>query len=155
MSETIRSIMRLFPLGVVVITTKWSDNLVGMTVNTFNSLSLNPPLILFAADRTKGNDIPFKESNGFVVNFIDNEKILDAFAFKPVKERFNGVKFFEGFEGLPILADSYAYMEAKKYVTYDIGDHTLIVGEVVNGKFLRDNFEPLVYYNRNYWKLRR
>ncbi|MEM3951203.1 flavin reductase, partial [Saccharolobus sp.] len=55
MSETIRNIMRLFPLGIVVVTTKWSDNLVGMTVNTFNSLSLNPPLVMFTADKTKGN----------------------------------------------------------------------------------------------------
>ncbi|MEM1600058.1 MAG: flavin reductase, partial [Sulfolobaceae archaeon] len=62
--SNIKSIMRFFPLGIVVITTKWSDNLVGMTVNTFNSLSLNPPLVMFSADKTKGNDIPFRESLG-------------------------------------------------------------------------------------------
>ena len=100
--------MRNFPLGVVVVTTKWSDNLVGMTVNTFNSLSLDPPLVMFAADKTKGNEIPFKESEGFIVNFIDNKEIFNTFAFKPVKERFNGIKFYEGFKGIPILAESYA-----------------------------------------------
>jgi len=155
MSELIRSIMRAFPLGVVVITTKWSDNLVGMTVNTFNSLSLNPPLVMFSADKTKGNDIPFKESKGFVVNFIDDEKLFNIFAFKPIKERFREVKFIEGINGSPILLDSYAYIEAKKYATYDIGDHSIIVGEVINGKFMRDNFEPIVYYNRGYYKLRK
>ncbi|AAK42240.1 flavin reductase family protein [Saccharolobus solfataricus] len=153
MSETIRNIMRLFPLGIVVVTTKWSDNLVGMTVNTFNSLSLNPPLVMFTADKTKGNDVPFIESNGFIVNFVDDEKIFNTFAFKPIKERFKEAKFFEGLDGIPVLADSYAYMEVKKYKTIDIGDHTIVVGEVINGKIVRDNFSPLVYYNRNYWKL--
>jgi len=153
MSEIIKDIMRNFPLGVVVVTTKWSDNLVGMTVNTFNSLSLDPPLVMFAADRTKGNEIPFKESGGFIVNFVDNKEIFNTFAFKPVKERFNGIKFYEGFNGMPILADSYAYIEAKKYSTYDVGDHTIIIGEVINGKIMKDNFSPLVYYNRGYWKL--
>mgnify|MGYP001772519559 CR=1 FL=1 len=153
MSEIIRNVMRNFPFGVVVITTKWKDNLVGMTVNTFNSLSLDPPLVMFAADKTKGNEIPFKESEGFIVNFIDNEDIFNTFAFEPVKERFNRIKFYEGFKGMPILVESYAYIEAKKYATYDIGDHTIIVGEVINGKIVKSNFSPLVYYNRDYWKL--
>jgi len=153
MSEIIKDIMRNFPLGVVVVTTNWSDKLVGMTVNTFNSLSLNPPLVMFAADRTKGNEIPFKESEGFIVNFIDNKELFNIFAFKSVKERFNGIKFYEGFKGMPILAESYAYIEAKRYTTYDIGDHTIIVGEVINGKTIKDTLSPLVYYNRDYWKM--
>jgi len=102
---------------------------------------------------TKGNEIPFKESEGFIVNFVDNEEIFNTFAFKPVKERFKGIKFYEGFKGMPILAESYAYIKAKKYTTYDIGDHTIIIGEVINGKIIKDNFSPLVYYSRDYWKL--
>ena len=153
MSEIIKNIMRNFPFGVVVITTKWKDKFVGMTVNTFNSLSLNPPLVMFVADRTKGNEIPFKESEGFIANFVDNEEVFNTFAFKPVKERFNGIKFYEGFKGMPILVESYAYIEAKRYATYDIGDHTVIVGEVLNGRVIKNDISPLVYYKRGYWKL--
>ena len=153
MSDIIKTIMRHFPLGVVVVTTKWGDNLVGMTVNTFNSLSLNPPLVMFAADKIKGNDIPFRESQGFVVNFVDSEETLKIFAYKPVKERFNGLKFYEGKTGSPILSESYAYIEAKKYGVYDIGDHAIIVGEVIDGKIIREDFNPLIYYNRNFLRL--
>jgi flavin reductase (DIM6/NTAB) family NADH-FMN oxidoreductase RutF len=152
MSNVIRSIMRTFPLGVVIITTKWSDNLVGMTVNTFNSLSLNPPLVMFSADKTKGNEIPFKDSKGFIVNFVDDKKLLDIFASKPVRERFIGINFSETEFG-PILSKSYAFIGAKKYTTYDIGDHTIIIGEVIDGKFTRNDFEPLVYANREYHKI--
>lgn len=64
-SEELKGLMRRFPLGVAVVTTKWRDKLVGMTVNTFNSLSMSPPLALFLADRTRGNDVPFRESEFF------------------------------------------------------------------------------------------
>ncbi|MBB5254856.1 flavin reductase family protein [Sulfurisphaera ohwakuensis] len=153
MAEVIKSIMRKFPLGVAIITTVWKGELVGMTVNTFNSLSLNPPLVSFFADRMKGNDIPYKESKYFVVNFTDNEELFNIFALKPVKERFREIKYKEGIGGCPILYDSYAYIEAKLYDTIDVGDHSIIVGEVIDGYQIRDNFTPLVYMNRKYYKL--
>ncbi|BFH73797.1 flavin reductase family protein [Sulfurisphaera javensis] len=153
MAEVIRSIMRYFPLGVAIITTNWKGEFVGMTVNTFNSLSLNPPLVSFFADRMKGNDIPYRESEYFVVNFIDNEKILDTFANKPVKERFKMVKFREGLGKSPILLDDYAYIEAKLYKVIDVGDHAIIIGEVIDGEKIRNNFEPLIYVNRSYYKI--
>ncbi|MBP1357612.1 MAG: flavin reductase family protein, partial [Sulfolobus sp.] len=124
MSEVLKSIMRLFPNGVAIITTNWNDKLVGMTVNTFNSLSLNPPLVMFSVDRIKGNDLPFKQSNAFAINLVDNKEILDVFAKKPAKERFNIVRYMEGIDGVPILTDSYAYIMAGKYNIIDIGDHS-------------------------------
>ncbi|AOL16691.1 flavin reductase [Sulfolobus sp. A20] len=150
MSEKIKSVMRLFPLGVVVVTTRWKDTLVGMTVNTFNSLSLNPPLVMFSADKVKGNDLPFKESEGFIVNFVDKKEILDIFAMKPVKERFNYVKYFEASNKMPVIADSYAYIEAKKYSVVDIGDHAIITGEVINSVIVRNDFKPIIHFNRAY-----
>ncbi|TRN00383.1 flavin reductase [Sulfolobus sp. E1] len=143
MSEKIKSVMRLFPLGVVVVTTRWKDTLVGMTVNTFNSLSLNPPLVMFSADKVKGNDLPFKESEGFIVNFVDKKEILD-------KERFNYVKYFEASNKMPVIADSYAYIEAKKYSVVDIGDHAIITGEVINSVIVRNDFKPIIHFNRAY-----
>lgn len=153
MSEVLKSIMRLFPNGVAIITTNWNDKLVGMTVNTFNSLSLNPPLVMFFADRIKGNDLPFKQSKAFAINLVDNKEILDVFAKKPVKERFNIVRYMEGIDGVPILTDSYAYIMAGRYNIIDIGDHSIIVGEVINAKVIREKFEPLVYFNRDYSKV--
>lgn len=153
MQDELKRIMRMYPLGVCVVTTRWKDIPVGMTVNTFNSLSLNPLLITFFADRTRKNEVPFKESGGFVVNFVDKEETLDTFAIKPVTERFNSVKYFESQEKLPILADSYAYMVADKYDAIDVGDHTIIIGKVKEIKIIRDKFTPIVYFNRRYHKL--
>ncbi|AAY81526.1 flavin reductase family protein [Sulfolobus acidocaldarius] len=153
MSELLRNVMRNFPLGVAIVTTNWNGRYIGMTINTFNSLSLNPPLIMFSADRIKGNDKPFRESNGFVINFVDNEKLLDIFAFKDVKERFDGIEVQEGKTGSPIFPQSYAYLEARKYQIHDVGDHSIIIGEVIDGKIFKEDFSPLVYFRRAYWKL--
>ncbi|ARM75517.1 flavin reductase family protein [Acidianus manzaensis] len=153
MQEELKNIMRRYPLGVSIVTTKWKDLLVGLTVNTFNSLSLDPTLIVFFADKTKSNDIPFKESKNFLINFTDNIDVLNIFATKPFKERFNMVKYSEDDEGLPILNDSYAYIKATLYNAIDIGDHSVITGKVKNIKILREQFDPIVYYNRKYYRI--
>ncbi|QKR00906.1 flavin reductase family protein [Metallosphaera tengchongensis] len=151
MQELLKEVMRNFPLGVAVVTTNWNGKLVGMTVNTFNSLSMNPPLVLFSADRTKGNDVPFRETKNFGVNLLDKKELLDRFAYQPVDKRFNDVKFFR-FQDIPLLENSYAYVVADKREVVDIGDHSLVIGEVIQAKVLREP-EPIVYFKRDYWRL--
>lgn len=92
-------------------------------------------------------------SKAFAINLVDNKEILDVFAKKPVKERSNIVRYMEGIDGVPILTDSYAYIMAGRYNIIDIGDHSIIVGEVINAKVIREKFEPLVYFNRDYRKV--
>ncbi|BBD72430.1 flavin reductase [Sulfodiicoccus acidiphilus] len=145
-------IMRELPLPVVIVTVNWRGNQTGMTVNTFNSLSLRPPLILFSADRSKGNHLPFIEADSFVVNFVEDEKLSDRFANVPPEDRFTGLKFHRGVTGAPILEDAYAYIEAKKSKVIDEGDHSILIGEVLEGKIVRDG-RPLLYYRRRYWRL--
>jgi len=151
LSDVIREVMRSFPLGVAVVTTTWNGKSVGMTVNTFNSLSLNPPLVMFAADVTKGNDKPFRESKGFIVNLTDDEETLKTFAFSPVEERFKLVEYRE-VEGMPLLSKAYAYVVAARREVLEIGDHAIIVGEVKFGERMRDP-TPLVYYMRDFRRL--
>jgi flavin reductase (DIM6/NTAB) family NADH-FMN oxidoreductase RutF len=151
--EIVRTFMRQLPLGVAIVTT-WNDGPFGMTVNTFNSLSLNPPLVMFSADRTRGNHRPFLDSSHFAVNLVEDIELLDKFAVSPLAERFKGVTYIKGQGGSPILQSAFAYLEAKVRDELIQGDHSIIVGEVMDGKVLRDG-EPPVYYKRTYWRLRR
>ncbi|MEM4131036.1 MAG: flavin reductase family protein [Metallosphaera sp.] len=150
-SESLRYSMRRFPLGVVVVTTTWGERPVGMTVNTFNSVSLNPPTVMFIADKSKGNDLPFRESKKFAVNFVDSEEILRVFSITPVQKRFEVVKYREE-EGIPVLIDSYAYITAMRREVIDVEDHAIIVGEVLEVKTIREA-KPLVYYMSEYREL--
>ncbi|MCG3109324.1 Ferric-chelate reductase (NAD(P)H) [Metallosphaera sp. J1] len=152
LSEGLRDLMRRYPQGVAVVTTEWKGKLVGMTVNTFNSLSLNPPLVLFIADRSRGNDLPFRDSPSFAVNLVDSREVLDTFATKPVETRFQEVKYQLSDEGVPILSDAYAYLIATRGQVVDIGDHAIIVGEAKEVNLSREP-SPLVYYMRNYRKV--
>ncbi|WP_054837387.1 flavin reductase family protein [Metallosphaera hakonensis] len=150
MSEELKGLMRRFPLGVAVVTTKWRDKLVGMTVNTFNSLSMSPPLALFLADRTRGNDV-LQGKRVFSVNLTDDKDILNTFAVSPVETRFRKMKY-ELEEGVPVLTEAYAYMILRKVQVIDVGDHSIIVGEVIKTRMVRDA-DPLVYYDRDYRKI--
>ncbi|MCY0860661.1 MAG: flavin reductase family protein [Sulfolobaceae archaeon] len=147
----LKDIMRTLPLGVVVITTFWNSEPVGMLVNTFNSVSLEPPLVMFMADVRKGNERPFKESGTFVANFIDNVEIAKIFAYENVKQRFSKVKYLYDPYG-PILEDSYGYIKAKIREIYRAGDHDIIVGEVSDIKMSKIS-SSLVYYNRSFWRI--
>ncbi|WP_048098489.1 flavin reductase family protein [Candidatus Acidianus copahuensis] len=148
-NEVLKAVMRLFPNGVAIVTTKWNGMPVGMTVNTFNSLSLNPVLVMFSADKTKGNDRPFRESEAFAVNLVESVEVHDTFAKVPMAERFKRVGYVEVY-GVPVLTESYAYIVLRKYTEVDIGDHAIIVGEVLEGKVTRSEPKPLVYFNRRY-----
>jgi flavin reductase (DIM6/NTAB) family NADH-FMN oxidoreductase RutF len=150
--ECFKEIMRDFPTGVTVVTSTWRGKPAGMTVNTFNSLSLNPPLVAFFADVTRGNHLPFVESSSFAVNFVDSPELLNSFAFRPLEERFKGVEYRIGSGGSPILAQAYAYLESSRERVMEVGDHVVIVGRVEAGARVRDP-QPLVYYRRAYWRL--
>jgi flavin reductase (DIM6/NTAB) family NADH-FMN oxidoreductase RutF len=106
---------------------------------------------MFAADVTKGNDIPFRESKGFIVNLTDDEETLKTFAFSPVEERFKLVEYRE-VEGMPLLSKAYAYVVGARREVLEIGDHAIIVGEVKFGERMRDP-TPLVYYMRDFRRL--
>ncbi|NON62841.1 flavin reductase [Acidianus sp. DSM 29099] len=143
--------MRTLPLGIVIVTTFWNNLPIGMTVNTFNSVSLNPPLILFLADVTKGNEKPYEESGMFVVNFIDDVEIARIFSSEDVHQRFSKVKYILGNCG-PILSKAYAYIEAKVKDIVSEGDHKIIVGEVK--KINVTNYSAsLIYYDKMFWRL--
>ncbi|BCU67490.1 flavin reductase [Sulfolobales archaeon HS-7] len=148
----LREVMRLLPMGVVIITTMDNGKPFGMTANTFNSISLEPELVTFLADKSKGNDIPFKDAERFCVNFIDDEKVLEVFAFSGLDKRFSSVKWEITQNGVPVLENSYAFIEAIMEKTVDIADHSIIIGKVINSSIVRKG-KPIVWYMRKFTTL--
>jgi Conserved protein/domain typically associated with flavoprotein oxygenases, DIM6/NTAB family len=146
--ERFKEIMREVPSSVVIITTMWRGEPVGMTVNTFNSVSLDPLLVMFMADRRKGNEVPYIESRKFCVNFVDNRDLLKIFAFKNVKERFSTVKY-RLIIGVPILEESFAYMISEVKSVYEEGDHSIIIGKIVDMEMKR-NATPIIYFKKKF-----
>jgi flavin reductase (DIM6/NTAB) family NADH-FMN oxidoreductase RutF len=150
--EDLRKVMRIFPQGVTVVTTRKDNEFHGITVSAFTSISMEPPLIMISISKSsKIHDILIS-SDFFTVNFLaeDQKIVSDIFAGRvQVENRFEAVGYYFEKTGCPVIKGARAVIECKRYKVYDGGDHSIILGEVINAKKLNDK-NPLVYYNQQY-----
>jgi len=145
-----RSALATFPTGVTVVTTTDEDGRhVAMTASSFNSVSLDPPLILWSI----GNDrsaLPCLSSNGrFVVNVLaeDQKDLSNRFAGAGAGD-FSGLSYETNEHGIALLYDCVSRFECRIRHEYEGGDHTIIVGEVERIKF--EDKTPLLFCQGKY-----
>jgi len=152
-TEEFRSALGRFASGITVVTTKDANGrFFGITVSAFCSVSLEPPLILVCIEKTTGSHHALGETRSFVVNILreNQEDLSDRFAaFLP--DKFDSVRFRLGIEGLPVLEDALANLECRLVNSYDGGDHSIFVGEVMEAT-LNDS-KPLLHWQANYRKI--
>jgi flavin reductase (DIM6/NTAB) family NADH-FMN oxidoreductase RutF len=132
----------------------FSDEFFGMTINSFSSVSLNPPLISFCIDNKSANLPFFKKNRYFSLNILSQEQqdLASAFATPKNSAKWQVAPYFFGKFGNPIFQDSLAFIECKKHRVIAVGDHHVIIGEVVDfGKI--SNKAPLLYYQGKFSKL--
>jgi flavin reductase (DIM6/NTAB) family NADH-FMN oxidoreductase RutF len=151
--QELRRVMGHFATGVTVITTKDQDgNLNGLTANAFMSLSLDPPLVLISVDKGAQCYACFNLQNGFTVNFLseDQEEVSRRFATKGI-DKFADLRWHAGDNGAAILDSALGYVECRITQCYDGGDHTIVVGEVVNANAIGER--PLLFFKGQYQRL--
>ncbi len=145
--------MGYFATGVTVITTKDKEGTpFGLTANAFTSLSLNPPLVLICIDKAVQCYSCFEESRVFAVNVLseEQEELSYRFATKGI-EKFSGIKWHMGENGVALLDGAIGYIECKVANSYDGGDHTIYVGEIVHASASGDR--PLIFFKGSYQRL--
>ncbi|WP_205666063.1 flavin reductase family protein [Aquabacter cavernae] len=149
----LRDVLGSFTTGVVVVTTQVEgDRPVGLTINSFNSVSLDPPLILWSLALKAPSLGAFRAAGSFVINILGEhqEDVGRRFA-TPAPDKFAGVAWEPGLTGAPVLADTAAHLECRVYARYPGGDHEIYVGEVVA---LQDRgHAPLVYHRGAFCKI--
>lgn len=121
-----------FATGVTVITARLPDGaFVGVTINSFNSVSLEPPLVLWSLAHTATSMAAFSASTGYVINVLAGDQIELAQRFaEPGDDRFNTVSYSLSRQGIPVLAGSVAWFECHHRSRYVEGDHVIFVGAV-------------------------
>ncbi|WP_159878678.1 p-hydroxyphenylacetate 3-hydroxylase reductase component [Aquitalea denitrificans] len=139
-----------FATGVTVMTACGSDGQkVGVTANSFNSVSLDPPLILWSIDKRSGSYPVFASASHFAVNILaaDQISLSNRFA-RPSDDRFAGVPHTQGAGGAPLLEDCAARFVCERHAMHDGGDHWIMLGKVV----ALDDFgrAPLLYHQGSY-----
>jgi 3-hydroxy-9,10-secoandrosta-1,3,5(10)-triene-9,17-dione monooxygenase reductase component len=144
-----RNIVGSFCTGVTVITTCYSEKWVGMTANSFTSLSLNPMLVLFNIDKQSSTYEEFLATDSFAVNVLaaTHEYLSRQFSRHGI-DRFEGVPFYQDVTGSPILNGVVGYLDCKVWKRYDGGDHTIVIGEVLSGNVADE--APLAFFKGKY-----
>jgi flavin reductase (DIM6/NTAB) family NADH-FMN oxidoreductase RutF len=152
-----RNALGCFATGITVITALDESRApVGLTANSFTSLSLDPPLVLFCIDRTIKSFQAIHANRHFVVNILreDQEHISRQFA-KSGADKWYGVRFQSWDTGCPILEGCIANLECDVEQVFEGGDHIIVVGKVRRMKFdATSDCRPLLYYKGKYGGVR-
>ncbi len=150
-SEQYRQALGSFATGITVISAPGPGGTpIGITANSFNSVSIDPPLVLFSLKRCSFSLQSFLESETFAVNILreDQHDLCDRFA-QAREDKWSNVGYDVWDTGCPILHDALAKFECRIRHTYEGGDHIIIVGEVVRFEY-DPNGRPLVYWRGKY-----
>ena len=150
--QEFRRVLGEWPSGVAVITSMAADGPVGMAVNSFTSVSLDPPLVGFLPARSSSTWPSLRDNKKFCINVLAShqEEISRVFARKDI-DRFAEVSWSERPCG-PILDEAVAWIECEMYEEQDAGDHTFVLGSVKNIEAV-DSAKPLIFHRGSYTAL--
>ena len=150
--KVLRNALSTFPTGVAIMTARGPDGRpVGLTCNSFNSVSLDPPLVSWGLRLSSSNLDAFRLAPAFTVNILaeDQAALSARFASRDVADKFEGVAWREGLGGAAVLDGCVASFQCEKFAEQMAGDHTLFLGKVV--RFEHGNHgDSMVFYRGAY-----
>ncbi|WP_082497592.1 flavin reductase [Pseudorhodoferax sp. Leaf267] len=144
-----------FPTGVAIITTRDRDGTpTGLTCNSFSSVSLEPPLVLWSLRKASKSIEIFRGARSFVINVLaeDQDHLSSRFATSSIADKFDGVAWKTGYDDMPLVDDCVARFECSVFQQHDAGDHIVFIGQVQAFEVVREE-DPLVFYKGAYMML--
>jgi flavin reductase (DIM6/NTAB) family NADH-FMN oxidoreductase RutF len=150
----LRDALGSFATGVTVVTCLTPDGSpAGLTVNSFTSVSLDPPLLLVCLAKPAASAVALIEATQFAVNVLQTGQQPASIRFATRDEdRFGTTPWACGEAGAPILKDSLGVFECERHAVYDGGDHHILVGQVTKASF-DTSLDPLLYFRGSYRRL--
>jgi 3-hydroxy-9,10-secoandrosta-1,3,5(10)-triene-9,17-dione monooxygenase reductase component len=148
-----RQVLGQFATGVTIITAMDGDEPAGVAANSFTSVSLDPPLVLFCVGRSSSTWPRIERARKFAVNILGEhqEELCQLFAAKGA-DRFSQVEWELSAAGSPVLAECLAYLDCEFWAEYDGGDHIIVVGKVLD-LGLSEGPGPLLFFGGKYHRL--
>jgi flavin reductase (DIM6/NTAB) family NADH-FMN oxidoreductase RutF len=150
--DDFRAALGMFATGVTIVTARDANGMrVGLTANSFNSVSLDPPLVLWSLSRQAGSMPAFTRGSHYAINILSAEQraLAERFSSKE-PDRFAGVAFRESSDGALILEGAAAVFECFNRSQYQEGDHVIFVGEVERC-MRREGAQPLIFHGGRYF----
>ena len=151
-AQEFRAALGMFATGVTIVTARTADGqVIGLTANSFNSVSLTPPLVLWSLSRAAASMAVFAAGSHYAINVLaaDQKRLAERFAMKGA-DRWVGVTFDEGAGGAPLLHGAAATFECFNRSRYEEGDHVIFVGEVERCQH-RAGASPLLFHGGRYY----
>jgi 3-hydroxy-9,10-secoandrosta-1,3,5(10)-triene-9,17-dione monooxygenase reductase component len=150
-AEVFRHVLGHYPTGVVVVTAMTSEGPVGMAVNSFTSVSLDPPLVLFCPARTSTTWPGLRGARAWAVNLLGGTQsdLSRQFATRAV-DRFAGVSWTLAANGAPLLDDALAWLECSPETEHEAGDHTVVIARVQRLAVHTTARDPLIFFCGDY-----
>jgi len=156
-AEAFRDALRHFPAGVTLVTLKVGEEIHGLTVSAFVSVSPDPPLIaVIIDDKHRAHELLERPGTVFAVNILGeaDQALSDRFAWGPEPNRFAAGRWTTAATGAPILVDAVAWLDCTIASRHPAGSHTIYVGAVQASAVPRPEGAPLLYWNRDYRRLK-
>ncbi len=139
-----------FTTGVTVVCVKKNGDIYGKTVNSFNSLSLNPPLVLFSLGKHSSSIETYLKTKYLTINILSKKQKSISNHFSQKKPSLKNIDFLSGKNNTAYINDCIANLECKLIDNIKKGDHIIFICKVLNVK-QNDKLKPLSYYNSNYY----
>jgi 3-hydroxy-9,10-secoandrosta-1,3,5(10)-triene-9,17-dione monooxygenase reductase component len=152
-AELSRHVLGHYPTGVAVVTAMGTDGPIGLSMNSFTSVSLEPPLVLFCPALSSASWPLLRQAGAIAINVLSagQESISRLFAAR-VPDRFDGIDWTAGSNGAPLLADALGWLECRIQAEYPAGDHTVVIAEIDRMGVHDAIAEPLVFFRGSYFE---
>jgi flavin reductase (DIM6/NTAB) family NADH-FMN oxidoreductase RutF len=152
----LRKAMRRWASGVTVVTASYNNKKHGMTVSSFTSVSVKPPLVTISLMKDSRTLDMLTSSNSFAITILSTDQVeiskIFAGQIGDDNERFDGIETYELVTGAPLIAAGLAFFDCKVFDKFDFSSNSLIIGEVLEVK-INPAGQPLLYFDQHYSKL--
>lgn len=148
-----RHVLGHYPTGVAVITAVTPNGPVGLSMNSFTSLSLEPPLVLFCPALNSSTWPLLRDAGDIAINVLSagQESVSRLFASRS-DDRFAEIAWTPGANGAPLLSDALGWLECTVQAEYPAGDHTVVIAEIDRMGVHAEISEPLVFFRGSYYE---
>lgn len=148
-TDEFRRVLGHYASGITVVTALVDEQAVGMTCQSFFSLSMDPPLIAFAPSKSSRSYADIRRSKSFCINILSESQqhISNGFA-RSNSDKFAGIEWQAGKSGSPILPDVLSWIDCEFEAEHDAGDHYLVIGRVLDMR--ATDQQPLLYFQGKY-----
>lgn len=147
-SRALRNAFGRFATGVTIVTAMTKDGPIGMTANSFSSVSLDPPLCLWSIDRKSSRYDAFANARDTAIHVLAQDQEALCLAFARKADAFDETVWREGPNGVPLIEGCLARFECRRYGRHDAGDHTILVDQILQASVQEG--DPLTFFQGSF-----